>query len=309
MAEYLDKQGLTTLVTNIKNKIAKDLDARITTTQVTQIATNKANIATNTTNIATNTNKIANLEATIKTGVTFKGKVTDFPANPQNGWLIIKDTKEWIYEGTSKTWIELGDEGSHLTQATANSLYVPLTRTIAGKALNANVSADDMRTALNVADGATRVTKETVTGWGFTDKEGTVTGIKIGSLTMTPTPTSNGVVDIGEVVHKSDLADYVKYASDGSLNLGNKTIKFPMDVGPATAELNRSSLEFVGSLTSSTNYRNGYITVKTSNSNIQDIYLPFADTGDVSNPNIIALQGDIPEITAITDTEINNLFK
>lgn len=37
MAEYLDKQGLSTLVTNIKNKITKDLDARITTTQVDQI--------------------------------------------------------------------------------------------------------------------------------------------------------------------------------------------------------------------------------------------------------------------------------
>ena len=155
----------------------------------------------------------------------------------------------------------------------------------------------------------TRVTKETVSGWGFTDKEGTVTGIKIGSLTITPTPTSNGVVDIGNVAHQSDLANYIQYASDGSLNLGNKTIKFPMDVGPATAELNRSNLEFVTSATSSTNYRDGYITVKTSNTNIQDIYLPFANTGDVSNPNIIALQGDIPEITAITETEINNLFK
>lgn len=305
MAEYLDKQGLSTLVTNIKNKIIKDIDARITTNQVAQIATNKTNIATNTTNIATNTNKIANLEATIKTGVTFKGKVTDFPANPQNGWLIIKDTKEWIYEGTSKTWIELGDEGSHLTQATANSLYVPLTRTIAGKALNANVSADDMRTALNVADGATRVTKETVTGWGFTDKKGTVTGIQVeDGLPLVPTASSNGTVDL-----RDTLAKYIQYASDGSLNLGNRTIKFPMDVGPATAELNRSNLEFVTSATSSTNYRDGYITVKTSNTNIQDIYLPFANTGDVSNPNIIALQGDIPEITAITETEINNLFK
>ena len=117
------------------------------------------------------------------------------------------------------------------------------------------------------------------------------------------------MVDIGNVAHQSDLANYIQYASDGSLNLGNRIIKFPMDVGPATAELNRSSLEFVGSLTSSTNYRNGYITVKTSNSNIQDIYLPFADTGDVSNPNVIALTADIPEITAITETEINNLFK
>lgn len=82
-----------------------------------------------------------------------------------------------------------------------------------------------------------------------------------------------------------------------------------MDVGSATAELNRSSLKFITSATSSTDYRNGYITVKTSNTNIHDIYLPFADIGDVSNPNVIALTGDIPEITAITETEINNLFK
>ena len=223
--------------------------------------------------------------------------------------MVIKDTKEYIYEGTSKEWIELGDEGSHLTKATADTYYVPLIRTIAGKALSANISAADMRTALNVADGATKVTKETVSGWGFTNNKGTVTGIKTGSLTLTPTPTSNGVVDIGNVAHQSDLANYVQYASDGSLNLGNRTIKFPMDVGPATAELDRSSLKFVTSATSSTDYSGGYIRVKNSNTDIHDIYLPFADTGDVSNPSVLALESQIPEITAITETEINNLFK
>ena len=80
--KYLDETGLGTLVTNIKTYVANNkttftgaqqnaLDSGITSHLVGQITTNK--------------NNITNLETTIKTGVTFKGKVTEFPANPQNG--------------------------------------------------------------------------------------------------------------------------------------------------------------------------------------------------------------------------------
>lgn len=75
--------------------------------------------------------------------------------------------------------------------------YVPTSRTIAGKSLAANISAADMRTALNVADGATKVTTETVAGWGYTKNAGTVTGVKMNGTTKTPT---SGVVDLGTVI-------------------------------------------------------------------------------------------------------------
>lgn len=68
--------------------------------------------------------KVDNIETAIKSGITFKGDVEDFPENPQNGWLVIKGTKEYIYSEDSGEWIELGDEGTHLTKETADTYYV-----------------------------------------------------------------------------------------------------------------------------------------------------------------------------------------
>lgn len=76
--------------------------------------------------------------------------------------------------------------------------YVPDTRTVAGKALSADISAADLRTALNVADGATNVTADTVGEWGFTKNKGTVTGIKMNNASKTVA--SDGTVDLGTVI-------------------------------------------------------------------------------------------------------------
>lgn len=79
-------------------------------------------------------------------------------------------------------------------------------------------------------------------------------------------------------------------------------------MGNVFAELDSSGLEITNSITSKiiTRYCNNYITV-TSNNDQRDVYLPFSDAPE--NADVIALVGDIPEITAITETEINNLFK
>lgn len=108
--------------------------------------------------VAQNATDISNLQTSVKAGVTFKGKIegTDLPAttNYANGDLIIVGNKEYIcYEsGDTKSWIELGDEGSHLTKATADGYYVPLARTIAGVDLANNVTKDELRTALDVVN-------------------------------------------------------------------------------------------------------------------------------------------------------------
>ena len=189
-------------ITAAKVEAYDGYDARITEAKKAGTDASAALTAYETSNDAKvnkNTSDISGLKETLKSGITFKGKVTDFPANPENGWLVIKGTKEYIYEGTSKEWIELGDEGSHLTKATADTYYVPLERTIAGKALSANISAADMRTALNVADGATKVVESTVSGWGFTKNKGTVTGITMDGAALTVS--AAGVVDLGTVIH------------------------------------------------------------------------------------------------------------
>ena len=48
--------------------------------------------------------------------------------------MIIVGTKEYILleSGSSKSWIELGDEGTHLTKATADEYYVPKAQAITG---------------------------------------------------------------------------------------------------------------------------------------------------------------------------------
>lgn len=76
------------------------------------------------------------METAVKSGITFKGKVASLPATTSysNGDLIIVDKKEYIlYEsGETKEWIELGDEGSHLTKATADGYYVAKNAAITG---------------------------------------------------------------------------------------------------------------------------------------------------------------------------------
>lgn len=157
---------------------------------------------TNDAAVSKNTTAISNLQQAMKSGITFKGKLDAKPAvtDYSNGDLIIVGSKEYILydSGTKKEWIELGDEGSHLTKVTADGYYVPLTRTIAGKQLNANITADAMRTALNVADGATKVVESTVSGWGFTKNKGTVITVKMNGANKTTS--AEGLVDLGTVI-------------------------------------------------------------------------------------------------------------
>lgn len=178
--------------------------------------------------VAKNASDIANLETAVKAGVTFKGKLDEKPAASgySNGDLIIVGSQEYIcYEDSkgTKSWIELGDEGSHLTKATADGYYVPLERTVAGVDLRDNVTATELRTALNVEDGANNyshpvgsaaskasgfykistdenshvasvaaVTKADITGLGIPEQDTNQT-VKVGSTTF-------GVNDAVEIV-------------------------------------------------------------------------------------------------------------
>lgn len=72
--------------------------------------------------VSANATAISVLQEAMKSGVTFKGKLDKLPevSSYNNGDLIIVGTKEYIClatvtaGGTTKAWIELGDEGSHL---------------------------------------------------------------------------------------------------------------------------------------------------------------------------------------------------
>ena len=78
--------------------------------------------------VSANASAISALQEAMKSGVTFKGKLDTLPAasSYSNGDLIIVGTKEYIclVSGSTKSWVELGDEGTHLTKTTADGYYV-----------------------------------------------------------------------------------------------------------------------------------------------------------------------------------------
>lgn len=118
-----------------------------------------------------------------------------------------------VYDWAKKSGIEttVSGSGSFVSgvswDATNNKLlitksnvsgFVPTTRKVAGKALSADISADDLITALGIESGATKVTETTVSGWGFTKNKGTVTGIKMNNASKTVA--SDGTVDLGTII-------------------------------------------------------------------------------------------------------------
>lgn len=79
--------------------------------------------------VATNTQDISDLKETVTGGMHFKGKFDILPAvtSYSAGDFVIVGTKEYILyvDGSSKkSWVELGDEGSHLTKVQADGYYV-----------------------------------------------------------------------------------------------------------------------------------------------------------------------------------------
>lgn len=75
--------------------------------------------------------------------------------------------------------------------------YVKDTTTIAGVDLKDNITKTELLTALNVADGATKVDESTVSGWGFTKNHGTVNSVKMNGKAVAIT---DGAVDLGTVI-------------------------------------------------------------------------------------------------------------
>ena len=75
----------------------------------------------------------------------FKGVLEELPEDLSSynaGDVVVVGQVEYVCVNNdgSKSWYELGDEGSYLTKTEASSTYVPQSRTVNGKALNANIS-------------------------------------------------------------------------------------------------------------------------------------------------------------------------
>ena len=99
-------------------------------------------------------------------------------------FITLEKDGAYSWEKIGNTDIELGG-------------YVLKTTTIAGVDLQDNITKSELLTALNVADGATKVDESTVSGWGFTKNQGTVNSVKMNGKAVTIT---NGAVDLGTVI-------------------------------------------------------------------------------------------------------------
>ena len=80
----------------------------------------------------------------------FVGVVEALPEEAKAGDIVIlKDTTtEFVYDGSK--WVELGDEGNHATKTYVQNNFVQKTFTIAGIDMDANITADELKAALEL---------------------------------------------------------------------------------------------------------------------------------------------------------------
>lgn len=148
-------EGVTGTVSTLSTNLTA-LTGRVTTAEGT-LSTLSGQVATNTGDIATLSSKIDGLGNALH--FVGAGAADARPEEAEAGDVYIDtdDGIEYVYTGTA--WEEFGNQGEHLTKAVADGYYVPLTRTINGKTLSANVTlsaADigDLGTTISTAIGA-----------------------------------------------------------------------------------------------------------------------------------------------------------
>lgn len=112
--------------------------------------------------------------------------VSDVHSSTDNYDEFITLEKDGAY-----SWEKIGNTDIDL------SGYVKNTTTIAGVNLQDNITKAELLTALNVADGATKVDESTVSDWGFTKNQGTVNSVKMNGKAVAIT---DGAVDLGTVI-------------------------------------------------------------------------------------------------------------
>ena len=92
---------------------------------------------------------------------------------------------------------------TYLTQASASSKYVPLTRTIAGEALSADITASALRTAINVEDGSEKNIIEAIT---------------IDGVAQNPDGNRSVALNLSNYAKKSDITAVLKFMGIKSLS-------------------------------------------------------------------------------------------
>jgi hypothetical protein len=140
--------------------------------------------------------------------------------DPEAGDVVIMQDngKEYIYGGATAGWEEVGDQNIYLTIAAAAATYVPLTRTVAGIALDHNITVAELEdaSALNIKALAH---KDSATGSVTTaDSIDDITVAKADTYSVASTPvavpatySALDVTPAGSVSVTADVAAAVSY--------------------------------------------------------------------------------------------------
>ena len=209
-------------------------------------------------NLATSKAIAAYLEGAIA-GLTgamhFVGVVDELPAEAAAGDIVIVGTAEYVYDGAK--WVEIGDEGVYATKAGVEKDYVKKTVTIANIDLADNITADELKAALELKalaykDSASATLNDYATG--INGAEYTPAGAVEVKLNATSTAiTSEGsFTPAGNVTGNVTAVGTVSIARDDANGVAvSGTVSAPtITVTPATAQIQH--INSVGALPSYT---------------------------------------------------------
>lgn len=160
--------------------------------------------------------------AALEGAMHFRGvyENTEAVENPESGDIIIVGTTEYVYvpasgegdDAVAAHWNELGDEGRFETQAHAAQTYVPVTRKVNGKALNADITLDASDVGVSATTNSITVGDTTIsnivtdgdyvhTDNNFTDEYVTkIDGIQEGATKVEASETNGNIKVNGEEV-------------------------------------------------------------------------------------------------------------
>ena len=164
---------------------------------------------------------------TRQTGETDAQAIARVVTDPESGDVVVMsdNAKEYVYDGTA--WREVGDETE----------FVKKTTTIAGVDLQDNITDSELRTALNVADGAQVNVVETVkvNGSALTPDGNKAVNVTVAEGATNGTVAVNGsdvaVHGLGSAAYTASTA----YATSAQGALADSSLQ-PEDITIATAE-------------------------------------------------------------------------
>lgn len=141
-----DADSRTKLATLLNNKAAQALGTAAFVNTANTVSKDGINVPTE----AAVATAIANAVKDLEGAIHFRGvfESLDEITDPKSGDVAIVGVKEYIYDGSK--WNELGDETIYLTIATAQKDYVQKTTTIAGIDLQDNITAAEVKEALDL---------------------------------------------------------------------------------------------------------------------------------------------------------------